>query len=144
MIDGASVSLTVTVKEQLVLLPLASVTVKVFVVVPTGKTAPLARPAVCTVVDPLQLSVPTGEVYVTVAPHTPASLLLTIGEGQVIDGASVSLTFTVKEQLVLLPLASVTVKVLVVVPTGKVAPLARPAVCVVVEPEQLSVPTGAV
>jgi len=29
-------------------------------------------------------------------------------------------------------------------PTGKVAPLARPAVCAVVDPGQLSVPTGAV
>ena len=55
-----------------------------------------------------------------------------------------SMTVTVKEQVVVLPDASVTVKVLVVLPEGKVAPLAKPAVCVVVAPGQLSVPTGAV
>ena len=61
-----------------------------------------------------------------------------------IDGASVSFTVTVNEQVVELPEASTTLKVLIVVPTGKVAPDARPAVLVVVAPEQLSVPTGAV
>ena len=51
---------------------------------------------------------------------------------------------TSKEQLAVLPEASVTSKVLVVVPMGKVDPLARPAVWVVTGPEQLSVPTGVV
>jgi hypothetical protein len=65
-------------------------------------------------------------------------------EGQLIDGASVSFTVTVNEHEVLFPLASVTSKVLVVVPTGKVEPLGRPAFCAVVAPEQLSEPTGVV
>ena len=55
-----------------------------------------------------------------------------------------STTVTVKLQEVSSPAASVTLKVLVVVPTGKIEPEAKPAVCVVVAPEQLSVPTGLV
>ena len=53
---------TVTVNEQDVELLLVSVTVYVTVVVPTGKTDPLAGPAVRAVVAPGQLSVPTGAV----------------------------------------------------------------------------------
>jgi hypothetical protein len=52
----------------------------------------------------------------------------TIGDGQLITGFSASLTVIVNEQEVLFPLASVTSNVFVVVPTGKVEPLARPAV----------------
>ena len=44
---GASVSLTVTSKLQVAVLPFASVTIKVFVVVPTLKVLPLGKPAVC-------------------------------------------------------------------------------------------------
>jgi hypothetical protein len=46
VIVGFSVSFTVTVKEQVAVLPLASVTSKVFVVVPTGKSLPLGKPPV--------------------------------------------------------------------------------------------------
>jgi len=70
--------------------------------------------------------------------------LTVILDGQVIDGAWLSFTVTVKLQVLVFPVASVTLKVLVVVPTGKVAPLANPAVWVVVAPLQLSVPVGAV
>ena len=59
---GAWRSLTVTVKAQVVELPAASVTRKVFVVTPIGKVAPEAKPAICIVVAPLQLSVPLGVV----------------------------------------------------------------------------------
>ena len=55
-------SVTVTVNEQVAVLPKASVTKNVFVVEPTGKDAPLPKPAVCVVVEPAQLSVPTGVV----------------------------------------------------------------------------------
>lgn len=61
-----------------------------------------------------------------------------------IIGASSSPTETVKEQLEVFPDASVTVYVSVVIPIGNVPPLPKPAVCTAVEPEQLSVPTGAV
>jgi hypothetical protein len=43
---GASVSLIVTVKLHVVVLPDPSVIVKVFVVTPTGKADPLGSPAV--------------------------------------------------------------------------------------------------
>ena len=56
---GASLSFTVMVKEQAVLFPELSVTTKVFVVNPTGKVEPEAKPVVCTVIEP-QLSVPIG------------------------------------------------------------------------------------
>jgi hypothetical protein len=64
--------------------------------------------------------------------------------GQTIAGASVSLIVTVKLHVAVRPAPSVTTKVFTVAPTGKVDPLARPAVRTVVAPGQLSVPTGAV
>ena len=59
---GAWLSITVTVKEQVAVLPDASVTLNVLVVTPTGKDEPLERPPVWVVTDPVQLSVPTGAV----------------------------------------------------------------------------------
>ena len=75
MIVGTSLSFTVTVKLHEAVLPDASVTVNVLVVVPLGNVAPLASPAVLSVEAPGQLSAPAGAVYVTTAPHVPASLL---------------------------------------------------------------------
>jgi hypothetical protein len=138
---GTSVSLIVTSKVQEAEFP---ETVKVLNVVPTGKAAPLARPAVCVVVAPVQLSVPVGSVKVTTLVHWPGSLVPVMLAGQVIVGASVSEMVTVKLQEAEFPELSVTVKVLNVAPTGKAAPLARPPVCVVVALGQLSVPIGAV
>ena len=46
LMAGAVVSFTVTVKEQVSVLPEASYATKVFVVVPTGNAVPLARPAI--------------------------------------------------------------------------------------------------
>ena len=68
----------------------------------------------------------------------PASEVLVMEPGQVMAGSSLSVTVTVKLQLAVLPEASVTRKVLVVTPTGKVEPLESPAVWVTVWPEQLS------
>jgi hypothetical protein len=62
----------------------------------------------------------------------------------VIVGVCVSLTVTVKAQVAELPEPSVTVKLFEVVPTGKLDPLANPAIRIVVAPGQLSVLTGAV
>ena len=59
-----------------------------------------------------------------------------------IAGASLSVMVTVKLHDAVRPPASVTVNVFVVVPVGKVDPLARPAVCTVNADGQLSVPTG--
>ena len=66
------VTATVTSKEHSAVLPEASVTLKVLVVVPVGNVEPLASPAICAVFE-AQLSVPTGAVYVTTAPLTAAS-----------------------------------------------------------------------
>ena len=63
--------------------------------------------------------------------------------GQVIAGATPT-TVTVNEQSAVKPAASVTRCVTVVTPIGKVAPLAKPAILVVIAPVQLSVQTGVV
>ena len=59
-------------------------------------------------------------------------------DGQVTFGFSESVTVTVKLQTAVLPEASVTKKPILVIPTGKDEPLARPEVCVNAEPGQLS------
>jgi hypothetical protein len=72
-----------------------------------------------------------------------AGVIVDADVGRAADhGASLSTTVTVKEQ-VAVPPPAVTTKVLVVTPTGKLAPLAKPAVWLVDAPGQLSVPTGA-
>lgn len=114
------------------------------VVVPTGNAEPDVKPAVCVVVAPAQLSVPTGSVKVTTLEQSPGSLVPVTLLGQVIDGNWLSLMATVKLQVAVLPDASVTKKAFVVVPTGNAEPLGKPAVCVVTALGQLSVPTGAV
>src|SRR5260370_995062 len=146
LMAGGCVSLTVTVKLQLSLLPWISLTVTSTVAVPTGKVCGevmVVAPILYTVLATPQLSVGVAT-KATLAEHSLASLGATMLAGQLGLGFSVSLTVTLKLQSVWLPAASVTRKVLMVVPTGKVAPLARPAVCAAVAPGQLSVPTGAV
>ena len=80
------------------------------------------------VTEPLQLSNPTGAVYVATALHRPASFTLLTFAGQVMVGNSVSLTVTVKAQVAVLPLASVTLKVFNVLPTGNMDPLGGPVI----------------
>ncbi len=113
-------------------------------VAPIGKLEPLAKPAIKAVVDPVQLSAPAGAGYVTIAPHSPGGAVAEMFAGHVIDGAMLSVTVTVNEQSVEAPFPAVTRYVTVVVPTGKVEPLEKPAISDVVEPEQLSVPIGAI
>ena len=81
----------------------ASLTTKVIVVMPTGKLLPLTRPAICVVLAPLQLSVPTGATKFTTLPQPPGALFTVMEAGQVMLGASLSLTFTVKLQVAVLP-----------------------------------------
>ena len=76
----------------------------------------------------LQLSVTRGVLKFRIAPHCPGSLLVVVSPGQIITGAIVSATVIVKEHELALPAKSVTVNVCVVVPIGKKAPLAKPAV----------------
>ncbi len=79
---GASLSVTVMVKLPSVVSPAASVAVYVIVVAPTGNVAPLANPAVCAIVDPVQLSAEVGSTHVTSAPQTPASVFTAMFAGK--------------------------------------------------------------
>jgi len=78
------------------------------VVVPKGYEEPLPKPAICVVVAPGQLSVPTGSVKCTTAPHTLGVLKTLILVGQVMDGAWLSYTVTVKLHVAVFPEPSVT------------------------------------
>ena len=69
---GASVSLTVTLKLQEAVLPLASVTVQVTVLLPLAKVEPEA--GLQLTVWPGQLSAPVGVVKLTTALHIPGSV----------------------------------------------------------------------
>src|SRR5262245_56344364 len=111
----------VTVKVQVLALPLASVAVLVTVVTPTAKVLPLG--GVLTRLVTLQLSVAVTLKVTLLRLHRPASALNTRLAGQVITGFCVSVMVTVKVQVLVLPLASVAVLVTVVTPTGKVLPL---------------------
>lgn len=130
-IRGDSASDTVTLKEHVLVRPAASVAVNVWLVLPTGKALPLARPAVCNVDTPGQLSAPMGLMKFTPALQTPASLLTAMLEGQAVEpedpsmtGASPSFTVTEKEHDAVRPVESVAVNVWPVVPRGKTLPLA--------------------
>lgn len=112
--------MTVTVNEQLPVLPAASVAEQVTVVVPTGKAEPDAG-VQTGVIAPSHPSFAVA-VKLTTAEHCPASLLAVMGDGQVTVGASSSVTVTVKLHCALLPAASVAEQVTVVAPTGKVEP----------------------
>ena len=79
----------------------------------------------------------------TTALHCPPSLLRMRLAGQVMTGAWASFTVTVKEQVAVKAAPSLTLRVTLVVPTGKMAPLARPLAKVTVAPGQLSVTVGA-
>jgi hypothetical protein len=72
--------------------------------------------------------------------HRPEAVLVTMDVGQLMLGASVSLTVTVKVQALVLPLASLAVQVTVVTPLLKVEPLAGLQLTLL--PEQLSLKVG--
>ena len=100
-------------------MPLASVTVQMTVVVPTGNVvgASLVRVVVA------QLSAVTGvprTTSVLAIPHIPGAEFTLTGAGHVIVGFWLSITVTCCSQVDWLPLTSVTVHVTVVVPTANV------------------------
>jgi len=117
---GAWVSPTVTVKVQVLLLPLLSRAVLVTVVTPKGKAKPLAGLLVRFVSVQLSLAV-TVKVTLLVLP--PGAALTVRLPGQLIWGGWMSSTVTVKLHVALLPLLSCAVLVTVVTPTGKANPL---------------------
>lgn len=106
-----------TVKEQVAVLPDASVAVQVTVVVPTGKHVPDGGVQVA--VTPGQLSEAVGGGKVTTTQVCPgAGVTAVMLGGHVMLGGCVSLTVMVKGQLA----PPVSVQVTVVVPTGKNEP----------------------
>jgi hypothetical protein len=121
-------------------LPAASCDFQVLVMVPPQPVP--ALPASVYVIVVAQLSVPVAVPVLAGKILAPQAMVMFAG--QVMVGASLSTTVTVNEQVAVAPFAAVTLNVLVVVPTGKVAPDAMPAVWVVIAPGQLSVPTGAI
>jgi hypothetical protein len=94
------------VKVHVLVLPLESIAVFVTVVTPGGKVEPLAGTLTRLVTLP-QASVAVT-VKVTLLVHPPAAAATTTLGGQEIVGALLSKIITVKEQLAVLPLASVT------------------------------------
>jgi hypothetical protein len=117
---GVSASSTVTVNEQLSVLPAASDAVQSTVVVPTEKVEPLAGAQ--TTLTPGQLSVAVA-VKVTTALHWAGSVFTSTFAGQTMPGFSASVTVTVNEHAAVLPLASVAVQFTVVCPRGNGTPL---------------------
>ena len=133
-------SLTVTVKPQLDVLPVTSIAVHVTVVTPFGNVLPLA--GVHRTVAAPQLSVAVA-VYVATAVQRFGAVPVTILGGHEINGGCESVTVTVNPQLAGFPDASVTVQVTVVTPTGNTLALAGTQAGVPT-PGQLSLTVGAV
>src|SRR5204862_277500 len=88
LITGGSLSVTVTVKLHVAVLPAASATSNTLVVTPTGKAEPLANPAVCVVNAPAQLSVPTGAVAVVPAASLTRNTLVVTPTGKAVPLAN--------------------------------------------------------
>ena len=135
---GGSRSLTLTVKLQLTVSPLASVAVQITVFVPVTNALPLVG---------LQLTATPGQLSVAIVSkfttwlHWPAAVFVTMFAGQAITGGSLSFTLTAKLHVLVLPLVSVAVQVTVLMPLAKALPLA--GVQSTVTPEQLSVAIAA-
>jgi hypothetical protein len=119
VITGAVVSMTVTVKVWLAVLPAASLALVVTVVVPSGKTVPEAG-LLLVLTAPLTKSLALV-LKVTVAPLAAVASTVMF-DGTAMTGAVVSRTVTVKVRLAALPAASLALVVTVVVPTGKTVP----------------------
>src|SRR2546422_7670841 len=116
---GRSVSLTVTVKVQLELLPDASVAVHTTLVAPLAKLEPDAGTHM--IEPPRQLSVKLA-VKLTLLVHCPGAALTVMLPGQLGTGRWVSLTGAVNLQFELFPDASVAVHTTLVVPLAKLEP----------------------
>src|SRR5206468_1088010 len=121
VIAGASVSLTVTVKLQVALLPWPSSAPQFTVVGPRAKLLPLAGVQVTVAVPQLSVAVTTK---VTLLAQVPPEVLTLILAGQVTTGSSLSPTVTVKLHVALLPWPSLALQLTVVGPTPKLLPLA--------------------
>src|SRR5437773_9506480 len=97
LMTGFSLSFTVTVKVQALVLSLVSVAVQVTVFTPFLKLEPLG--GLQTTEAMAQLSLAVGVVQVATAVQRPESVDRVILLGQAMPGAWISLTVTVKLQL---------------------------------------------
>src|SRR5437773_2871883 len=127
LINGAGLSITVTVCVAEAVLPCASVAEYVSVVLPSGKLFPDGTPLRVTAPTPGRLSVaePLPSVALrslTVTPHevAPGPVNSVTAAGGVTTGGVLSTTVTVCVVVAVLPAQSVAVQVTVVFPTGKV------------------------
>jgi hypothetical protein len=119
-ITGFSRSMTVTVNEQETRLLAASVAVQRTLVMPLGNTDPLGGRQVTVTICELSDAV---TVYSTEASQRPDAVAMTRFVGQSITGGSVSLTVTMNEHRLVLPVASVAMQVTGVVPRWNTEPL---------------------
>ena len=126
VITGAVVSITVTLKVHVAVLPDESVATLVTVVVPTGKVLPDAG-VDTTVAEQLSVAI---TLKLTTAPQILEAEKTLVSAGQIITGGVVSITVTVNEQVDVLFELSVAVNVTKVVPTGNEDPDEGPAVWV--------------
>jgi hypothetical protein len=134
-------AVTVTLIQQLVLVPHASTARKQTWVVPTGNAEPLAGPVICvtvTVPDVVHVVVAVAFAKVAIAVVAPVVAVTFTFAGQVMvtteltGGVTGAVTTTLIQQLVLVPHASTALKHTWVVPTGNAEPLAGPVIRVTV------------
>ena len=117
-ITGGSLSATVTLNEHVEIFPAASVATEFTVVVPIGKTLPEAG---TDITFEVQLSFEVTLKFTT-APQSLGSVFTKMSAGQIIAGASLSITVTLNEHVEVFPSASVATEFTFVVPTGKTLP----------------------
>src|SRR5690606_9388186 len=154
---GSTSSITSTVKEQVAVFPEESVAVSTTVLIPTGNCLPPPKlyapggnvhckfkklfPA-SSKYSSSNVTSPQFSVIINVPPDPlntqPVSVDCTEPVQLLNCGASVSLMVTSKEQVCTGLMPSSYSKVLVVVPTGKVLPLGKPAICTGTVPPPLS------
>src|SRR5438477_13146078 len=114
-IVGFCLSRTITFWAQMAVLPLASVTVQVTVLVPMGNWLGALLVTLFPYTTLFRAGLPR---FTPVAKHWFASVLVVTSAGQAMVGFWLSRTITFWVQVALLPLASVTVQVTVLVPMG--------------------------
>jgi len=107
LIVGGWRSSTVTVNEQVEEFPAPSAARYTTVLIPNGNVLPEGRPLIKVMLGAVQLSLALIEPYETTAVHNPGAVLAVTLAGQLITGAWLSTTVTVKEQVAVFPAASV-------------------------------------
>ena len=137
---GAMLSSTVTVATQVDTLPAASVTVKVTLLSPTLLQSNVLSLMTVDCTPQLSEEPPsTSDATMFTLPVTSSS---TVMSSHTAVGVCRSVTVIVNAQVTMLPPASVAVYSTVLIPSGKIEPEARPAVCVTTTPGQSSIAVG--